>query len=406
MPRRRRRSANTMQITLPFGPGTARRQRDKTRRTPRRSGDWTLLALIVILSLIGLVMVYTASSILAERSYDDSFYFIKKQLQWSLLGFAAFMMVSRLETDRLREWIFPMTVSIFVLMASVLIFGAEVNGSRRWIALGPVSFQPSEIAKLFAVIYLAHYIAKKDLRLGRFVDGAVPPLIVMASLAVLILIEPDFGTTIVILSISLILLFLGGIPMTQVVILLGFTLPVAYYWVVSSPYRLKRITAFMNPWEDRYGSGLQMIQSQIALGSGGLSGTGLAEGKQILFFLPEPHTDFIFAVIGESFGLLGTTLVLTLFVLILWRGLRISLMVETPFQRMLAIGMTLLITLPALLNMGVVTGLLPTKGLPLPFLSYGGSSLLANSVAVAFLYNISRNINERKGFSPLWEGLS
>jgi len=395
-----------MQIALPFGTGAIKRKKELKRRVQQGHGDWALLGLIAILSLIGLVMVYNASSILAERFYDDSFHFIKKQLQWSLLGFAAFLMVSRLETDRLREWIFPLTIFIFVLLISVLIFGAEVNGSRRWIALGPASFQPSEIAKLFTVIYLAHYIAKKDMGLGRFIDGAAPPLIVIGFLAGLILIEPDFGTTVVILSIALILLFLGGIPMKQVLTLVGLTLPVAYYWVVSSPYRFKRITAFMNPWENRYGSGFQVIQSQVALGSGGLTGTGLAEGKQILFFLPEPHTDFIFAVIGESFGLIGTTLVLTLFVLVLWRGMSIALKLESPFHRMLAIGMTLLITLPALLNMGVVTGLLPTKGLPLPFLSYGGSSLLANSVAVGFLYNVSRHITARTQQSSLWEGLS
>lgn len=406
MARRRKPVINTMQIALPFGSEVISRRKVLSHGVPRPNGDWTLLAPVVVLSLIGLVMVYTASSILAERSYDDSFHFIKKQLQWSLLGFAAFLIVARLETDRLREKIFPLTLFIFVLMISVLIFGSEINGSRRWIALGPISFQPSEIAKLFTVIYLAHYVAKKDLHHKRFIDGAVPPLIVVAALSGLILAEPDFGTTVVILTIAFILLFLGGIPILQILALAGLTLPVAYYWVVSSPYRLKRITAFMNPWENRYGSGFQVIQSQVALGSGGLTGTGLAEGKQTLFFLPEPHTDFIFAVIGESFGLLGTTLVLTLFVFLLWRGLRIALNVETPFHRMLAIGMTLLITLPALLNMGVVTGLLPTKGLPLPFLSYGGSSLLVNTVAVGFLYNISRHVNRRRGFSSMWEELS
>ncbi len=394
-----------MQIALPFGTEGIKRQKSLRKTATRPSGDWVLLMLIGILGLIGLLMVYTASSILAERTYDNSFHFIEKQLLWSLLAVIAFAITACLNLDRLRQWIFPLAVLVFVLLISVLLFGAEVNGSRRWIALGPVSFQPSEIAKLFTVIYLAHYISKKDMDFSRFTSGALPPLLVIGGLAMLIVLEPDFGTTVILLAITLILLFLGGIPLKHLLLMLGLALSASYYWVSSSPYRMGRITAFMNPWENRYGSGFQAIQSQVALGSGGLTGTGLAEGKQILFFLPEPHTDFIFAVIGESFGLLGTTLVLGIFVLILWRGLKIALNVASPFHRMLAIGMTLLITLPALLNMGVVTGLLPTKGLPLPFLSYGGSSLLASSVAVAFLYNVSRNIKQKSQPASIWEGL-
>jgi len=394
-----------MQIALPFGAEGIKRQKTLPRSVARSSGDWVLLMLIGTLGLIGLLMVYTASSILAERAYDNSFHFIEKQVLWSLLAIVAFMLTARLDLDRLRQWIFPLAILVFVLLISVLLFGAEVNGSRRWIALGPVSFQPSEIAKLFTVIYLSHYISKKDMDFSRFMSGVLPPLLVIGSLAVLIVLEPDFGTTVVLLAITLILFFLGDIPLKHLLFMLGLTLPTAYYWVTTSAYRMGRITAFMNPWENRFGSGFQVIQSQVALGSGGLTGTGLAEGKQILFFLPEPHTDFIFAVIGESFGLLGTSFVLGLFVLILWRGLRIALYVESQFDRMLAMGMTLVITLPALLNMGVVTGLLPTKGLPLPFLSYGGSSLLASSVAVAFLYNVSRHIKQKSQSASIWEGL-
>ncbi|MFQ5596543.1 MAG: putative lipid II flippase FtsW [Nitrospiria bacterium] len=408
---RSRRLKNSMQIVLPFGPGGIVRNKEKRHPPPPLpSGDWVLLTTVVVLCLFGLLMVYNASSIRAERTYLDSFYFIKKQIQWSLVGVAAFAAASRFDADRLRDWMVPIAVLVMMALASALIFGKDINGSRRWISLGPISLQPSEIAKLFTVFYLSHYIAKKGERLRNFLDGAAPPLIVIGLMIFLILLEPDLGTTVVILCLSSALLFLGGVPLKQMAMLSGMLVPVFLYWAVSAPYRLKRLLTFLNPWKDPYGSGFQIIQSHIALGSGGLAGKGLTEGKQIMFFLPEPYTDFIFAVIGETFGLVGTTLILSLFAVILWRGTRIALKTESPFSRMMASGMTLLIVLPALLNMAVVTALLPTTGLPLPFLSYGGSAMLINCTAVGVLYNISRQVQDRtfgyatKGNS-IWEGL-
>lgn len=405
-----KRIRSSSQISLPFGAEGLFKKQGQKPHPALLPGDWRLLVPVLILCLFGLVMIYNASSLLAERSHHDSFYFIKKQLQWSLIGLIAFVAASRVEIGRLRAWIIPMAALVFLLLTSVLLFGAEINGARRWIGIGPFTLQPSEMAKLFTVLYLAHYIAKKEDRLKSFLDGTAPPLVVIGLMSLLILVEPDLGTTVVILSLTLSLLFLGGMPITQLLSLLGMIVPFLTYWIVSSPYRLERILTFLNPWKEPFGSGFQVIQSQIALGSGGLTGTGLAEGKQILFFLPEPHTDFIFAVIGETFGLLGTLFVLALFSAILWRGGRTALLIETPFHRLLAIGMTLVMTLPALLNMGVVTGLLPTKGLPLPFLSYGGSSLLANSIALGLLYNLSREVCGRSFWktekaSSLWEGL-
>ncbi len=394
---KRSKKNNSSQISLSFGPIPIRRSKvspaqNKLDFLPE--GDWILLVLALTLSIGGLIMVYNTSSLIGERSYHDSFYFIKKQLQWFLIGMAAFFITSRLNADRLRDWIMPMAALVFVLLISVLIFGTEINGARRWLKVGALSFQPSEIAKLFTIIYLGHYIAKKGEKLKKFLEGAAPPLILIGLLSTVILLEPDFGTAVVILSITLLLLFIGGVPPLQLLLIVSTAVPVFVYWIISSPYRLKRISAFLNPWEAEYAGGFQIIQSQVALGSGGLTGTGLAEGKQVLFFLPEPHTDFIFSVIGESFGLLGTTLVVVLFAGILWRGARTTLQVTAPYQRIIAIGMTLLITLPAILNMGVVTGLLPTKGLALPFVSYGGSSLLMNSIALGFLYNVSRGVNQ------------
>jgi len=378
---------SSAQIALPFGAsGISSRRQGKSFG----SGDWRLLLLVSVLILGGLVMVYTASSLLAERKYQDSFYYIRKQMQWLIVALPAFLLATRVNTNRLRDWIIPLTILVFLMLLTPLIFGMAVNGSRRWIRFGGLSFQPSEIAKLFTVFYLAHYIAKKRSRFAHFFEGLVPPLIVVGLMALLILLEPDFGSTVVIMSLTFLLLFLGGIPLKQLLLVLGMVLPFLIYWVITSPYRLERILTFMDPWKEARGSGFQIIQSQIAIGSGGLTGLGLAGGKQGLFFLPEAHTDFIFSLIGESFGLIGTTAVLLLFLAILWRGTAISFQAEDDFSRILALGMTLIICLPAVLNMGVVTGILPTKGLPLPFVSYGGSSLIANTLAIGLLYNISR----------------
>ncbi len=391
----RSRTQNTAQMSLVFGPKTT--AKNNTRLLP--AGDWVLLAIVSGITLIGLVTVYSASSLIGEKTYQDSFYFIKRQLQWLFISAFAFFLASRINIGRLRKGIIPAAVLVFALLFAVLIFGAQINGARRWLNIAGIAFQPSELAKLFTVIYLAHYIDKKGAKLGHFIEGAMPPLILIGLMSMLILLEPDFGTTVVILSITLLLLFLGGVPLKQLFAVAAVTLPFFIYRVISSPYRLERITTFLNPWAAASEGGYQVIQSQVALGSGGLTGTGLAGVKQVLFFLPEPHTDFIFSVFGEAFGLIGTTLIVLLFSGILWRGANIALKAENPYRRILAIGFTLIVVLPALLNMGVATGLLPTKGLPLPFMSYGGSSLLSNSIAIGLLYNISRTRKKKSGWA-------
>lgn len=359
-------------------------------RNAASPGDQTLLLIVLTLGVLGLVMVYSASGILAGKMHQDSAYFLKKQLLWMGLGLVAFAAASKIEVARLRGLIFPMICLVFVLLAGVLVFGNEINGSRRWIRLGPVTFQPSELAKLFTVIYLSHYMAKKGERLSDFSEGLAPAMVLIGLETALILVEPDFGTTAIIVSLAFILFFLGGVSFRRLLPLGLVLVPLFLYWILKTPYRRERVMTYLNPWGDPAAAGFQMIQSYLALGSGGAVGAGLGEGRQKLFFLPEPHTDFIFAVIGEELGLLGTLIVLFLFVWLLWKGTRIALATEEPFSRMLAMGTTLMMTLPAFLNMGVVTGLLPTKGLPLPFVSYGGSSLLVNWVALGLLFNVSR----------------
>ncbi len=361
---------------------------------PRRgSGDRLLLMIALVLGIVGLVMIYSASGILAGKNYHDSAFFLKRQLVWMGIALFSFLIVTRIPLDRLRGWVAPMTFLVFALLIAVLLpgIGSEINGSRRWIRVGMIALQPSEAAKLFTVIYLSHYIAKKGERIRDFFEGLAPALMVVGLEVALILVEPDLGMTVTILSLATLLLFMGGVSFKHLASLGLLMIPLILYWILKTPYRRERVMSYLNPWSNASSSGFQMIQSYLALGSGGIFGNGLGEGRQKLFFLPEPHTDFIFALIGEELGLIGTLSLLFLYVFLLWKGTRIALSVEDPFSRMLAIGTTLMMTLPAMMNMGVVTGLLPTKGLALPFVSYGGSSLLMNWVAMGLLYNVSRS---------------
>lgn len=359
------------------------------------SGDRELLLIVFILALLGLVMIYSASGVLAAKVHQDGAYFLKRQLLWITLGLTLFWGASRINIERLRDWTFPITCLAFLLLAAALFFGAEINGARRWIRIGSVAFQPSEIAKLAAVIYLAGYIAKGEERLHDFFEGLAPALVVIGAEIALILVEPDLGTTVTLLLVTALMLFVGGVSLKHLFSLGLLMIPLVIYWILKAPYRRERLMTYLKPEGHASASGFQMIQSYLALGSGGVIGTGLGEGRQKLFFLPEPHTDFIFAVIGEELGLLGALSLLALFFVLLWKGVRIAGSIEEPFGRMLAVGTTLVVTLPALLNMGVATGLLPTKGLPLPFISYGGSSLIVNWLAMGLLFNLSRKTGAR-----------
>lgn len=354
------------------------------------SGDRSFLMIVGALSLIGLMMIFSASGVLAEKRHLDSTYFFKRQLIWLILSVGIFSLVARCDPDRLRVWMAPMALILFVLLSGLLLFGAEINGARRWFRFFGISFQPSEAAKLFTVIYLSHYIAKKGERLQDFFEGLMPALVVVGLEVVLILVEPDLGSAVIILVISFILLFVGGALFWQLA-LLGLPLvPILIYWVMNAPYRRERLMNYFSSYTDPWAGSFQSLQSYLALGSGGVAGLGLGEGRQKLFFLPELHTDFIFAVIGEELGFLGAMLLLVLFVLLLWGGGKMAQSLDDPFERLLVIGITVLIVLPAMLNVGVVSGLLPDKGLALPFVSYGGSSLLMNWTAVGLLWAVLR----------------
>jgi cell division protein FtsW len=355
---------------------------------------WLFGATVALLSA-GVVMVYSASAIVAAERFHDPYFFLKKQLFWAVLGSLALWAALRLDYRRLERLVVPALLVAGVLLVLVLIppIGQAINGTRRWIRLGPVSFQPAELAKLALVLYLAAFLARRSARREEFWRGLIPPFTVAGAMAFLILLQPDLGNCLTLLTLTLALLFVAGCPIRHLGLVALPAVPLIAAAVYVAPYRLRRITAFLDPWSDPRGSGFQIIQSWLALGGGGLLGRGIGGSQQKLFYLPEPHTDFIFAVIGEELGFVGAAAVVGLFVLFVWRGLRVGLRAPEPFGAYLALGITVLIATQTLVNLGVVTGLLPTKGLPLPFISFGGSALVVTMLATGVLLNISQQAN-------------
>jgi cell division protein FtsW len=363
---------------------------------PRKlTPDMWLFGVVVVLLSIGIVMVYSASAIVASDRFHDPYLFLKKQLFWALLGSACLLGVLRVDYRRLERLQWPILITAGVLLVLVLVppFAQPINGTRRWLRLGPVSFQPAELAKLALVVYLAAYLARRRDQLGSFRRGLLPPLAIAGTLALLVLAQPDLGNCLTLIVVTFGLLFLAGGRLRHLALLVAPALPLLALAIWLAPYRLRRITTFLDPWADQRGGGFQIIQSWLALGGGGLVGRGIGESRQKLFYLPEAHTDFIFAILGEELGFVGVMLVLALFAVLIWRGLRVGVRTPDAFGAYLALGITVLIATQALVNVGVVTGLLPTKGLPLPFVSFGGSALLMTMVSTGVLLNISQHAN-------------
>jgi cell division protein FtsW len=378
------RSAGT--LTLPWTPANP--------RPPKRVGmDHTLLGITVILALIGLVMVFSASAVVAGNRFQDPGFFLKRQLIWLTCGLVLLHLISRIDYIWWKRLAIPLLGLMIILLVLVLMpsFGVVANGARRWLRLGPISIQPAELAKLIAVIYLAAFLAKKEDRITNFLGGLVPPLLVIGVLGGFVLLERDLGTVVVMGSVAISLLFLGGARIAHLVSLALCAVPVILVLVLGSAYRRERLMTFLAPWKDASDAGFQITQSFLAFGSGGPFGVGLGEGKQKLFFLPEAHTDFVLALVGEELGLVGTGAIIVLFAMFVVRGFQVAARARMPFGRYLGMGITLLIGVQALINACVVTGLVPTKGLTLPFVSYGGSSLVTCMVGVGILLNISRD---------------
>ncbi len=360
---------------------------------PRKmSPDYWLFLVVLALLGLGVVMVYSASAILATDRFRDAHFFLKKQLFWAVLGLGVMWGVMAVDYRRWRPLVSPLLALAFVLLVLVLVppFGQSINGTRRWLRWGPVSVQPTELAKLVLVVYLADFLARRQAVIDSLWRGVLPPLVVTGGVAGLVLLQPDLGSAVAIVGVVLCMIFVAGARLQHLGMIGGLAVPVVALAVWMAPYRLRRILTFMDPWADPRGAGFQIIQSYLALGGGGLLGRGLGESKQKLFYLPEPHTDFIFAILGEELGFIGAIATVALFGLLLWRGIRIGLRVADPFGALLAFGVSALLINQAVVNLGVVVGLFPTKGLPLPFVSSGGSSLLVAMAAVGILLNISQ----------------
>ncbi|NOX97794.1 MAG: putative lipid II flippase FtsW [Nitrospirae bacterium] len=357
----------------------------------KKSGYLLFLVTFILIGF-GLVSIYSTSAIFANEKFGDSLFFLKRQLLWALLGSIAMLAAWKIKYELIRSLSKPLLFLTMILLALVLFppLGREAGGARRWLRIGGFSFQPSEVGKLALLIYLSDYLTRKQSKIKKFSQGFLPPILVLGGMVGLILLQPDLGTGLLLGVVSLSLLFIAGARITYLTGLVLSSLPALYFLVVGVGYRQRRILAFLDPWKDASGVGYQITQSFIALGSGGMTGRGLVWSRQKLFYLPASYTDFIFSILGEELGFIGTASIVILFLVFLWAGIRIAYRAPDLFGYLLGVGITMTISLQAIINIGVATGSLPTKGIPLPFISFGGSSLLFNMIGVGLLLNISR----------------
>ena len=359
---------------------------------PIRFGyDLKLLFPVLLLTGIGIAMVYSASSAVARQTYGTDYYFLKRQAMFALLGIAA-LVFARHFPYRYSRWLsYPIIAAAAALLVLVLIegIGVTAGGATRWLRVAGLSFQPSEFARMAMVIYMAYSLSKKQDQLKQFQIGMLPHVAVLGGFSALIIMEPDFGTVVILIAIAWVMMFVGGVRLMHLAFPLPLLVAAGVYLVIKAPYRIGRIFAVWDPWRYAADQAYQVVHSQMGFGTGGLLGIGVGNGYQKLFYLPEPHTDFIFSVIGEELGLVGVCFILGLYFLVVFRGFTIGRQAKDTFGSLLAVGLTTAIALQACINIGVTMGLLPPKGLPLPFLSYGGTSLLVSMTAVGILMNIA-----------------
>ena len=350
-----------------------------------------LLITAAILISTGIVMVYSSSSCYAYERFHDSAFYLRRHLIHFVIALILAGFFIRFDYRRLRDH--AKTLLMISILALVLVFfpgiGHEAGGAKRWIRIGALGFQPSEFAGLFLIIYLADCLERKQVYIKNFFRAFMPPLIVTGVVVLLILLQPDLGTSIALMAVCIFIFFVAGSDMRHLFPLIFVSVPALYFLIFRVPYRLRRIMGYLDPWSDVESTGFQIVQSFLALGSGGIFGLGLGASRQKLFYLPQAHTDFIFSIIGEELGLIGTLGIVFLFSVFVWIGIRISINAKDIFGKLLALGITVSIGLKAIINMAVSTGAIPTKGLPLPFISYGGTALVFNIIGVALLLNIA-----------------
>ena len=348
-------------------------------------------ATLALLS-VSVIMVYSASALLAMDRYARPYYFLFRQVMWAVMGFGLLWGVMRFDYRRLRKPAVLWTaIGVTVLALVAVLFSEPINGTRRWFGIAGFGVQPSELAKVALILFAAAQLERRMERVNDIVYALLPLGCLTAGLTALILLQPDFSTALALLVIVAAMVFAAGLSYRYVIGAALVLVPVLYGVLAMAPYRMRRLLAFLDPWADPLGDGFQVIQSQIAVGTGGLVGRGLMRGLQKLHFLPEPHTDFIYAVIAEETGLVGSTVILLCFAIIMWRGLQVACHAPDRFGAFLAIGLTTMVAMQAFINMSVVLGLMPTTGIPLPFVSAGGSSLLIGLIGMGILLNVSQH---------------
>ncbi len=357
-----------------------------------KDNDWLLIITTLLLSIFGLVMVFSSSYVWAYDHFGNFYFFIQRQIIWFGIGLILFSLVMHIPFTR-YEKLSPFIIcgSVFALVL-VLIpgIGVEINGAQRWIRLGPLNIQPSEFVKLGMIIYLASVYSQKQGYIDKFIRGVMPPLIIVGGVLSLILLQPDLGTATSILLVTGLIVFFSGAKMRHLSMLAAVGIFLFVFSVMTASYRLERLTAYREPFENAFGSGYQLVQSYIAIAHGGVTGVGLGQSVQKLLYLPEPHTDFILAIISEELGVIGVGFVMVCHAIILFRGVLIGVRCKSSFGSLLAFGIVFQIAVQVIFNVGAVSGLLPITGIPLPLVSNGGSSLLITLISLAILANISR----------------
>jgi len=362
------------------------------------SYDIGLLFPVLFLVGIGIVMVYSASSAVALKKFGSDYLFLKRQALFALIGLVGLVICRHFPYRWYRPLTYPLLALalIFLIAIQFTDLGLAAGGSARWLHFGKLSFQPSEFARFAMIVFLAYSLEKKGEKLKEFSVGFLPHAAVLGVFSVCIIRQPDFGSVLILAALTWLMMFVGGVRCLHLITSLIAMVPIAYFFLISEEYRIRRLLSYLNPWQYPADEGYQIVHSLMAFGTGGLWGAGIGKGYQKLFYLPEPHTDFIFSIIGEEFGLVGVLLIIVLYAWILLKGLKIARKAPDTFGALMAVGLTSAMGLQICINMGVTLGLLPTKGLTLPFLSYGGTSLLLNMTSIGILMNIGASITDTK----------
>ena len=358
----------------------------------RTAPDMWMIGAVLLILAAGLVMVYSSSAVLALREYGDAFYYLKRQLLFAALGIGMMIVMAGTDYRVLRKYAPAVLIACFALLLIVLIPGVGVvrGGARSWLGIGSFGIQPSEFMKLAMIVFMAKHLADRQQEIGAFTRGLLPPLAILGAAFGLIMLQPDLGSGAVMVGAAMLVIYAAGARMLHLGALAGIGALGLAALIIAEPYRMKRITGFLDPWQDPLGSGYQIIQSLYAIGPGGLIGLGLGESRQKYSYLPEPQTDFIFSILAEELGFIGASGLILLFLILIWRGLRTAIAAPDAFGSLLAVGITGIIAVQVFINIGVVIGLLPITGITLPLVSYGGSSLTLMLTALGILLNISR----------------